>query len=266
MRTHAALCFVCARRFVHMSGTQKHPDIEYKTLLKRDLNESLSAECDYLLGCNMKYAKRIFSLESHCEVYGKVSDSVELSEVSEELDDWHLNVTLNDETFKILCCPEDVQCARLEGNEHRKNECCDQCVAPVCKECFVHLDSSKPKLPPPSLANDMMVFYPPKMLYEQKVTIMEMICASVCITSIICFTLEKKYRNVRGMDEAVHANEHRMAFRGNATSFPLPWEDLMVQLRDSQASSDAAREVSLPRVGGEFVNVVSILFFRRGRK
>ena len=176
----------------------------------------------------------------------------------------HLNVTLNDETFKILCCPEDVQCARLKGNEHRKDECCDQCVAPVCQECTSHLEAAKPKLPPSSLANDMMIFYPPKMLYEQKVTIMEMICASVCITSIICFTLEKKYRNVRGMDEAVHANEHRMAFRGNATSFPLPWEDLMVQLRDSQASSDATSAVSLPRVGGELANVVSILLKSAG--
>ena len=87
----------------------------------------------------------------------------------------------------------------------------------------------------------------------------ELICASVCITSIICFSLEKQFRNVRPMDESVHANEHRMAFRGNATSFPLPWEDLMVQLRDCQASSNAPSSVSLPRSGTELANVVSIL-------
>ena len=84
------------------------------------------------------------------------------------------------------------------------------------------------------------------MLYEEKVTMMEMICASVGITSIIFFTLEKKYRNVRAIDEAVHANQYRMGYRGNATSFFLPWEDLMVQLKDSQAKADAASAVSLP--------------------
>ena len=72
----------------------------------------------------------------------------------------------------------------------------------------------------------------------------ELICASVCITSIICFTLEKQFRNVRAMDESVHANKHRMGFRGNATSFPMPWEDLMVQLRASE------RGVYLIEVGG----------------
>ena len=55
-----------------------------------------------------------------------------------------------------------------------------------------------------------------------------------------------------------------MAFRGNATSFPLPWEDLMVQLNDSQAFADAGRGVSLPRVGVELANVVSILLKSAG--
>ena len=92
----------------------------------------------------------------------------------------------------------------------------------------------------------------------------ELICASVCITSIICFTLEKQFRNVRPMDESVHANQHRMAFRGNATSFPLPWEDLMVQLRDCQASSRGPSTASLPRSGAELANVVSILLKSAG--
>ena len=97
--TYAAVCFVCARRFVHVSGTTKNRSIEYRTVVTRELNESLSAECDYLLGCDEKYARKFFSLESDCEAYGKISDSTELSEVSEEFDDWHLNVTLNDATF-----------------------------------------------------------------------------------------------------------------------------------------------------------------------
>ena len=43
----------------------------------------------------------------------------------------------------------------------------------------------KAAVPPAALANDMMVFYAPKELYTQKMTVMEMICASVCSTSMI---------------------------------------------------------------------------------
>ena len=46
-------------------------------------------------------------------------------------------------------------------------------------------------MPPASLANDMMIFYAPAVLYKEEVTVMEMICASTCLTSMICFSLEK---------------------------------------------------------------------------
>ena len=95
-------------------------------------------------------------------------------------------------------------------------------MAPVCQECAKHLDAEDPSLPPASLSNDMMIYDAPTILYAHKVTVMEMICASVCVTSMICFAFEKKYRNCRNMDEEVQANTYRMAARGNATSFPLP--------------------------------------------
>ena len=85
------------------------------------------------------YAKTMFSLQAYCETYGKISDSVVLADVSEEFEDWHMNVTLDDEEMKILCCPEDVQCASLESNLHRKDECCGDCVVSVCHECSSHL-------------------------------------------------------------------------------------------------------------------------------
>ena len=103
-----------------------------------------------------------------------------------------------------------------------------------------------------------MIYYAPSILYTEKVTVMEMICASVCITSMICFTFVKKYRNIRSLDGDVHANTHRMAARGNATSFPLPWEDLLIQLRTSDRCASAGAGIPLPRAGVELANVVSI--------
>ena len=45
--TYAAVCFVCARRFVHVSGVNKNNDIEYMPLLTRDVKEDLRGECDF---------------------------------------------------------------------------------------------------------------------------------------------------------------------------------------------------------------------------
>ena len=59
-------------------------------------------------------------------------------------------------------------------------------------------------MPPASLCNDMMMCYAPRELYINKVTILEMICASVCMTSMICFYREKKYRAARPYDATVH--------------------------------------------------------------
>ena len=169
-----------------------------------------------------------------------------------------MRVPFEREEVKMLCCPEDVACPRFGTAGHSQTECCEECIAPVCNECAKSLDSEAPSLPPAALSNDMMIYYAPAVLYVKKVTVMEMICASVCVTSMICFTLEKKYRNCRSMDEDVHSNTYRMAARGNATSFPLPWQDLLVQLQDSERFTSMGKGVSLPRAGVELANVVSI--------
>ena len=49
----------------------------------------------------------------------------------------------------------------------------------------------------------------------------------------------------------VHMNRHRMGARGNATSFPLPWQDLLRQLQD-----DAPE---LPHTGEALSSFVSVL-------
>ena len=160
--TQGAICFVCARRYVTVSGRTKHKVIEYMPLIERKVDANLTAESDYFLGCNSKATKKLFGLDAYLSRgYGKVSESVELVDSSEEFANWQMTVSLSDETFKVLCCPEDVQCGRREKGEHAKDECCLDCEAPVCAECWVFLNAASPKLPPASLPNDMMIFYPP---------------------------------------------------------------------------------------------------------
>ena len=61
------------------------------------------------------------------------------------------------------------------------------------------------------------------------------------------------------MDQNHNANKHRMAARGNATSFPLPWEDLLKQLQDGEEMAKLGQQVSLPRTGTDLADVVSVL-------
>ena len=162
---------------------------------------------------------------------------------------------------KVLCCPEDIDCSS-RGNSarsHAANVSCVDCRAPICQECATHVYGSEPSVPPAGLSNDLMIFYAPSILYEKNVSVMEMICASVCITSMISFTLEKKYRGSRAMDQLHNANKHRMAARGNATSFPLPWEDLLKQLQDGEKMASLGQQVELPHTGQRLADYVSVL-------
>ena len=61
------------------------------------------------------------------------------------------------------------------------------------------------------------------------------------------------------MDQKHNANKHRMAARGNATSFPLPWEDLLKQLQDGEEMAKLGKQTSLPRTGTQLADVVSVL-------
>ena len=70
-------------------------------------------------------------------------------------------------------------------------ECCNACEMPCCQECAHHIFGEEPSTPLAALANDMMIYYAPTELYIENVTVMDMIYASVCVTSTICFTFEK---------------------------------------------------------------------------
>ena len=45
------------------------------------------------------------------------------------------------------------------------------------------------------------------------------------------------------MDQQHDANKHRMAARGNATSFPLPWEDFLKQLQDGEEMAKLGKQI-----------------------
>ncbi|CAJ1354797.1 unnamed protein product, partial [Effrenium voratum] len=130
---------------------------------------------------------------------------------------------------------------------------CEECETPVCRACFESL--KKKKMPPVSLANDMWVGDSPERIFEEKMTVLELICASPRVTTMVCMSMEARHRHASApFDETAHMARHRCGFRGNPLTFPLPWEDLM---RELQSVGEEAAE--LPRAGVQLSEVVRVL-------
>jgi hypothetical protein len=93
---------------------------------------------------------------------------------------------------------------------------------------------------------------------------MELICASVCLTTMISFTLEKKHRgSERLFDQPVHMQRHTIGTRGNATSFPMPWEEILRMLQDVDQTEDSGA-LDLPHSGEELVRWAQVLLKTSG--
>ena len=77
---------------------------------------------------------------------------------------------------------------------------------------------------------------------------------------MICFSLEQKLRGDRALDQDAWMNRQRMAVRGNATTFPLAWEDLLQQLQglDSTGGKQSV-EAQLPHTGVRLCELVNVI-------
>ena len=196
----------------------------------------------------MQQVKWRFSVDSYLREYRYEPGNAALDLRTDALegkdfDDWTVTVPTHAGDVNILCCPEDQRCER--GCVER-GTACPECSVPLCTECKAEVDTPRrlraaevPTVPRRSLANDLMAFYAPDRTYTEGMTVMEMICCSPCITSIICFSLEVKFQSgeeggkVREslFDSAVGFHDGRLAARGNATSFMLPWQGIFEELR-----------------------------------
>ena len=73
-----------------------------------------------------------------------------------------------------------------------------------CARSVPDKSSRKLEIPPATLSDDMMIDDARKELYEDEVSVMEMICASACNTSMTQFTPEKKGRGNRALDNQLN--------------------------------------------------------------
>jgi len=181
------MCLVCARDFPYRDK-ESAQEIHWKQPF---------ADGKKFFNCNDEETEKLYGLDTYLEKYGKDPlGYYDLGLHRHEFDDWYLDVSFPNRKTRILCCPEDKTCANPSCMQQR--QLCSECRAPVCTYCYdKYLNSLSPSLPPSALSNDMMVFYAPEELYQDGgLTIMEMLCASPCLTAMICFSMEVKYGNM----------------------------------------------------------------------
>ena len=244
----AAICFVCARRFPHMeTGVRRAQD---RIMWRR----VLGPEKDECLGTARAHVEHWLGRDVYWERYGRQHGSDAQAELEKELLHWQTTLYFESAApLRIVCCPEDKVCARRCA----ASVTCPKCRAPVCEFCWTSM-TRKHAQPATALANDMLIFFAPKMIYQQEVTFMELVCASPCFTAMCCFSLEKKLLGDRALDQDAFMPRQRLAARGNATTFPLAWEDMLQHL-ETATSQAAAGSLRLPRVGVELAETVSVI-------
>ena len=143
----------------------------------------------------------------------------------------------------------------------------------LCAAALFHEDG--PQLPNIALANDLWFGFGSAYVYEVKATYVEILAASPCCISLICFVLQAEregehadgkeqkyskpvYRNVFG--EKAFMQRQRTAARGNATMFLMPLGDILAELKRMEAEDN----VMLPRNVAEIKNVVKIILKSSG--
>ena len=244
--TESLVCVSCACVFPRVA-TQRRHRISWEPAFDggRFLG-SLSAE----------ETKHIFGFQQYLSRYGSLKDgpNLEASPFKESLQSWFLKVPFETGDVRILCCPEDRKC---EVCTLQTETLCNQCEVPVCKQCKQALQHDPPRHPEGALTNDMWTGFASKIIYDEKVTVVEMICASACIVSLICFSMEVERDSL--LQGKAHMARHRVGARGNTTVFPLPLQELFSELSECKDAEKDRRPPTLPRLGPELANIVKVI-------
>ena len=177
-RVESLICFCCACIHPRIAETDTSGAIRWHQPLAHTGGEEQKAAVARRL-------HKLLSLDTYMRTYDRLTGDINISDFT-DFQDWRVEVP--GQGF-ILCCPEDHRC-RANPQHASERVLCEHCEVPICKDCRSHL--SKEKLPPLSLCNDMWTGYAPERLYREKVTVMEMICASPCLTMLLCMSMEAR--------------------------------------------------------------------------
>ena len=273
-RMSALICCFCNCTFPWLAG-EALPMIEWRCVQKN--KEKRRVLTDFF-GLSSSDTERLYGVRTYVQTYGQgQGDGPDMREEpwATELLSWTWCVPFEDRAVRVLSSPEDRRCRRGHGEE--EPTLCSLCEVPVCYKCWHALEQAQPTLPLRCLANDMWTGYGSRLVYELRATYMEVLLASPCILSLVCFVLEVGRGNV--LQEKAHLQRLRSGgvlakragvhlkgnaraqfasvrggclpgARGNITVFPLPLEKVyeVMKRQDAQLPHSPAVLANAVRV------------------
>lgn len=250
----APVCFCCARiEIFDMEDVRRYDDLECST--PPMIRWQQVCKGGKFCGLCEEEVVLLLGMDTYLTQFGERvgGPNLRASIAQQELEDWTIVVRLGTKEVRVLGCPEDRVCLECRG----EGVLCRKCELPVCRDCWQ--DLKRRKRPAMALANDLWTGYVPDMIYSQRVTYMELLCASVCHPTIMSIQYECYGWDLRR--EAVHMQSHRTGARGNFTAFHLPWEKIMRAFHDMNTDGG---EIQLPRTGSALRELVQVVLMAGG--
>ncbi|CAK9024343.1 ATP-dependent DNA helicase [Durusdinium trenchii] len=178
-----------------------------------------------------------FALEDFKRSYG---DGPAFQDARDLADDvWVRQLLFEDgKKLQVLCCPEDV----ANCGQHSPGDICHRCRVPICTECWEHLADPAQVGVPMALSNDNFWGYMSAVVVKHEVRFIETLVAIPIWTTTSIFYVEGDRGHL--LQEKMGQKRWRTAMRGYVSSFVMPWEDILRQLRDRTTEKETQE---LPR-------------------
>jgi hypothetical protein len=245
---YAPICLVCAR-VLPFEKYDTACEIQYRSLWEKGLFLGMCrADAEACMGF-----VNFLNEHSTPNLHGKKiagGTGVNLKNNMQQFDGWTLQVPFEPQ-LQVLCCPEDVRC---DGAHPPGVHMCERCEAPVCNDCYYQL-YKRHKLPRYGICNDLWIGQIDEYIYKNKVTYVELLCASPIHPVVLCYQMHHQQSNVsQTLEQPVHFAESTTRAWGNITGFLLKWEDIVNQLRDIECAK-------LPRTDEELLQVINVIIY-----
>ena len=243
----AAICFVCARRFPCVPDCA-NPLLSWVRAYdpERHLVLGLTADTlEEMLGWKTFEQRYVAPLAERMQVAVRAQAHL-----------WKCQLRCPGYALTLVGCPEDKRCMRTRPcpSEHM----CSSCDVPLCHTCRDSVCRHGRK-PTEALSNNLLLGHPPREVYANECTVLELLCASPCMTALTCYSIEWRHLHDRSLAQDAFMNRHRLCAKGNATTFPLQWEDLLSELHNLEAQTDHTTRCLLPHLGTELRDRVAVL-------
>ena len=220
-----AICFVCARRKIMYANDEKSCSKCYGVPgrcdaggCRRGLIRMLPAlQGDKFLHMNKEMTEFKLGLETYMTAHEDVA-SLHTPEARDDLKHWTAMIPFSDGAVCIMCCPEDRECTELHAHEDEEGRVhlCAECFVPVCRDCEKEVvdECNKHSIPKFAVSNDLYFGYVPEFIYKEKVTYMEMLCASLFNPTMLSMQVD-----IYGFDSQAKLNQ-RVHDPANRTGDP----------------------------------------------